>query len=75
MSDESTETGAKHPKFAPADAAGRKPYVVTKWTMGRVTSSVIYAPNAAAAKGAFRMGTGQYVKNVRRALWDEAAAQ
>ena len=56
-------------KYAPANEAGDKPYVVEKAGWGRKQSKVVYAPNVSAAKyRAFgRMGTGEYITGCRRA--------
>lgn len=56
-------------KYAPANTAGEKPYVVTMRSWGRERSKLVYADSATSAKYlAFgRLGTGEYITSTRRA--------
>lgn len=56
-------------KYAPANAAGEKPYVVTQSSWGRTRTKVAYGNTVADAKyRAFgRQGVGEYIMRCRRA--------
>ena len=56
-------------KYAPANEAGDKPYVVEKAGWGRRQSMVVYALNASAAeyRALRRLGNGEYITGCRRA--------
>lgn len=55
-------------KYAPANAEGKKPYVVSGRNFGRLIDRIVYAEDASAAKhwSGF-VGVGNYVVRVRRA--------
>lgn len=55
------------PKYAPA-VDGKKPYVVTGSSWGKLREMVVFAADASDAKyKAGYRGTGEYVRSVRRA--------
>jgi hypothetical protein len=63
------------PKYAPANEAGEKPYVVTVWRMGTERDRLVYAVSVPDARHVAlgRHGVGEYVVRVRRALFGEAS--
>ena len=65
------------PKYAPANDAGEKPYVVTLSDWGKTRTKVAYATTPADARWRAwgRIGTGQYVTGVRRATPDDIALE
>lgn len=60
-------------KYAPANDAGEKPYVVEQSGWGRKRSRIVYAPDPASAKfRAFgRQGVGEHITGCRRATPDD----
>lgn len=63
-------------KYAPANEAGEKPYVVECFGWGRKRSVVVYAKTATEAKHrAFgRRGVGEHISGCRRATPEEAGS-
>ena len=55
-------------KYAPANEAGEKPYVVTIWDWSRERTAIVYADNANDARYAAvgRKRPGTYAKEIRR---------
>jgi len=63
----------RHPKYAPANEAGEKPYIVTVWNFGNERDRLVYANDVSTAKwrAVGRRGPAIYAKGCRRALWSE----
>ena len=64
------KSATKRAKFAPADAAGNKPYVRSSREFRWEHSSVVYAKDAKDARYAFRIGRYESV-TVRRATVED----
>lgn len=62
-------------KYAPANQAGEKPYVVEQSGWGRKRSKVVYAKTAAEAKyrAYGRQGVGERITGCRRATPEDLA--
>lgn len=62
-------------KYGAPNENGDKPYIVELWSMGKVTDRLEWAGDIAEARGRYsRLGTGEYIKKIRRALVEEVSS-